>query len=207
MRHVDPPNPPNDWQTLVFDKGCAWLNESTENRNAKRPYPHWRAVRDQIGEAFNSICCYTVVYVPNGVTDHFVPWSKVSGTADAFLAYQWSNIRYADGWINSSKGDQPFPDPFAVEDNWFELQLPSLELHATGKHPPEQQQAIDNLLKRVRNDERVMKVRRLYFAQYKTRERSLKLVDREMPLLGRALRNNPSFLLPEDQVRLQEGTL
>ena len=80
-----------------------------------------------------------------------------------------------------------------------------LELRATGKHPPEQQEAIDNLLERVRDDERVMKVRRRYLEQYKTKKRSLELVDADAPLLGRALRNNPAELHPEDQARIEAG--
>ncbi|MEZ4315588.1 MAG: hypothetical protein R3F14_46835, partial [Polyangiaceae bacterium] len=106
-----------------------------------------------------------------------------------------------------SKNDEPLPDPFDVQDDWFELHLPSLELRETGKHPPELQEAVDNLMKRVRDDERVMKPRRRYLKQYQEGIRSLELIDRDMPLLGRALRANPSFLLPADRARVRAGTV
>jgi len=207
MRYVDAPEAPSEWQTEVLQKGREWLEKSADNRNAERPNPCWGNLRDEIGEAFDFICCYTVVYVANGEADHFEPWAKVRGTQRADVAYEWSNIRYADGWINSSKQSDQLPDPFVVQDDWFVLQLPSLELEATGRHPPEQQQAVDNLLKRVRKDPRVMKQRRRYLAQYRKGIRSLELLDEDAPLLGRALRHHPEHLLPADRARLLAGTL
>jgi hypothetical protein len=208
MRHVDPPSAPWGWQTHVLTAGRAWLNRpGADNRNAKDAKAFWNEYRDEIGEAFGYICCYTVVYIANGEADHFTPWADVRGSRKAHLAYQWSNIRYSDGWINKSKGASTFPDPFLVQDDWFELRLPSLELHATGHHPLDQDDAIRNLLKRVGDDTRVMKTRRAYFRQYKEGVRPIELVDREAPLLGRALRAHPSELLPADFARLQAGTL
>jgi hypothetical protein len=208
MRHVDPPDAPSRWQTDVFEAGCAWLEEpGKDNRNAARPASLWLKCRDEIGENFAFICCYTVVYVANGQADHFVPWDEVKGSPEAHLAYQWSNIRYSDGWINQSKGKDRLPDPFVVQDDWFELHLPSLELRATGRHPADHDAAIQNLLKRVKDDSRVMKTRRAYFRQYKEGIRPIELVDREAPLLGRALRAHPAELLPADLLRFQAGTL
>ncbi len=176
-----------------------------DNRHAERPAPLWRSFRDEIGAAFGYICCYTVVYVANREADHFVPWTKLRGTDQARAAYEWPNIRYADAWINRAKGSTRFPDPFVVQDDWFELLLPSLELASTGRHPPEEDAAIQNLLQVVRSDPRIMKTRRSYFRQYKEGIRSLELVDEEAPLLGRALRAQPDFLNPADRTRLGAG--
>ncbi len=148
-----------------------------------------------------------MTFVANGEADHFVPWDDVRGTRKAHLAYQWSNIRYADGWINRSKGADRFPDPFVVQDDWFELQLPSLELRFTDRVPAEHCDAVRNLMKRVKKDFRVMKVRRRYLDQYLRGVRPIELVDEEAPLLGRALRRNPEFLLPDDLKRHQDGVL
>ena len=203
MRYVAPKPAPWGWRTHVLKKGRDWLNEGNgRNRSAVRPASFWLAYRNQLGEAFDYICAYTAVYVPNGQADHFIPWDAVKGTPRAELAYQWSNIRYCDGWVNQSKGKDAFPDPFVVQDDWFELHLPSLELRATGTHPPHQDAAIKNLLKRVARDERVMKTRRRYFEQYREGIRSLELVDREAPILGMALRANPKYLTPDDRARL-----
>jgi hypothetical protein len=208
MRHVDPPDAPAGWETDVFDAGCAWLSApGTNNRNAERPSALWLKYRDEIGEAFGLICCYTVVYVANGHAEHFDAWENLKGTPQADRVYQWSNIRYADGWINSSKGSDRLPDPFLVQDDWFALHLPSLELRATGKHPPDQNASVQNLLRRVKDDPRVMKTRRNYFRQYQEGKRTIELVDEEAPLLGRALRAHPAHLLPADLLRFQAGTL
>lgn len=208
MRHVDPPRAPHGWQKHVRDQGRRWLNDpNADHRDAERPASFWLRFRDKIGERFNSICCYTVVWVPNGEADHFVPWALVRGTAQAELAYEWSNIRYADGWINGSKGDAVFPDPFVVKDDWFELHLPSLELRATGRHPPTEQPAIDNLLRRVARDPRVMKARRRYLRQYREGDMTLRALEQNAPLLARALRANPDYLSPSDQAQHRAGTL
>ncbi len=198
MRHVDPPTRPWGWQTHVLKKGRAWL-QLPGNRGAQDASPLWRRYRDETAELFGYMCCYTAVTVYNGTADHFIPWSKVRKSQQAHLAYQWSNIRYAAGWINSSKQDVEFPDPFKVDDDWFELHLPSLELRATTKVPPSAKAAVDNLLKRVCDDDRIMRVRREHLAQYRQGLRPLALVDAENPLLGRALRNHPQHLLAADR--------
>lgn len=182
---LNPPKPPKGWQTQVLKKGRKWLNLSSANRGAKSPRPYWLKYRDEIGEKFDYICCYTAVYVANGQADHHIPWAAVRGTRNAHQADQWSNIRYADGWINSAKGSARLPDPFVVQNGWFELLLPSLELQATGRHPPTEQQAVDNLLKLVGKDHRAMKVRNRYFDQYRKGKRPFELVDEDAPLLAR----------------------
>lgn len=208
MRHVARPNRPRGWQTHVLKKGCDWLNEpGTNNRDADRPEDYWRDFREEIRRAFGYICCYTAVYVANGEADHYIPWAEVRGTRRAHIAYQWDNIRYADGWINRSKGSNRLPDPFEVQDDWFELHLPSLELRATGRHPAHLQSAVDALMQRVCDDERVMVTRRHYYRQYKEGRRTIEGVDEDAPLLGRALRANPTELLPADFARLQAGIL
>lgn len=177
------------------------------NRDAENAEPLWRKYREQTIERFEEMCCYTAVWVPNGDADHFVAWARVRGTPQAHLAYQWANIRYADGWINKSKGSAIFPDPFVVQDDWFELRLPSLELHATGKHPPAEHDAIQNLLKRVQKGTNVMRTRRKYFRMYQEGKHTIEAVDELAPLLGRALRANPKFLTAADFARHQAGTL
>lgn len=208
MRNVSRPTEPLAWEAKVRIPGTTWLNIGTgENRNAERPSSFWLKCRQETGEAFRHMCCYTAVYVANGEADHFTPWATLKGTPQAEDAYSWSNIRYCDGWINRSKGASTFPDPFVVQDDWFELQLPSLELRETGKHPPQLSVAMDNLLRRVKDDDRVMTLRRQYFAKYNGGSMSIQLLDSWMPLLGRALRRNPSFLTAGDLALHKLGKL
>lgn len=211
MRRVDPPRRPRGWQTHVFQRGRRWLREwPGDNRCAERPADLWRrpyfrdpsrSWLDVIGESFRYLCCYTATYVPNGQVDHFVPWQAIRGTRRAELAYEWSNIRYSDGWINQSKGGDAFPDPFEVRDEWFELHLPSLELRATASVPDEQRVAVENIMRRIGRDERVMKTRRRYFGLYRRGECSLRFLDEQIPLLARALRRHPQYLTEADRGR------
>lgn len=206
MRRVEPPPEPAAWRVRVLEPGQRWL-ASGDRSKARRPHPCWLACRDAIGESFDFLCCYTAMYVPNGQADHFAPWQRVRGTAEQELAYTWNNFRYADGWINASKGLDRFPDPFIVQDTWFELELPSLVLRATSAIPADQLEAAKRLLRRVGDDERVMKQRRRYLKQYLAEDRSFALLEQDAPLLARALRQHPEHLLPADRARLVAGLL
>jgi hypothetical protein len=65
-----------------------------------------------------------------GTVDHYLCCKNYR-----HLAYEWSDYRFAFSWINSSKGtlDSQVLDPFEVEDGWFEIVLPSLELILTDR--------------------------------------------------------------------------
>jgi hypothetical protein len=53
------------------------------------------------------------------------------------LAFEWSNLRYADPAINSRKGilDDQVLDPCEIEDGWFEVHLPSFQLVSGDRLP------------------------------------------------------------------------
>ena len=76
-------------------------------------------------------------------------------------AYEWSNLRFASAWINSTKGtlDDQVLDPFDLGEDWFEILLPSLQLVLTDKVPPQQRQKAQFTLERLRlqDDERVLR--------------------------------------------------
>lgn len=179
--------------------GLAWLHKSEENPKKKRPKDLWLDFEAQLAAAFDEVCCYTAMYAPGGEADHFIPWSRVRGTHLACLAYIWSNFRYSHNKLNKSKSARAFPDPFIVQDDWFELQLPSLELACTKKVPKEHQAAVDALLEKTRDAPWLMRARRRYFREYRQGACSLGHLDRHAPLLARALRANPVYLHPADR--------
>jgi hypothetical protein len=86
------------------------------------------------------------------------------------LSYEWSNYRYAAGWINSSKKDldDRLLDPFEVEDTWFEIILPSLQLVLTDKVPKEQRLKAQFTLQHLGLDynERILRQREEWFRMY-----------------------------------------
>ncbi len=86
------------------------------------------------------------------------------------LAYEWSNLRFASAWINSSKGtlDDQVLDPLDLGEDWFEILLPSLQLVLTDKVPPQQRQKAEFTLERLRlrDDERVLRQRQQWYQLY-----------------------------------------
>lgn len=122
-----------------------------------------------------------------GTVDHFVSIKENRG-----LAYEWSNYRYASGWINSRKQalrSGEVLDPFHVGDDWFELLLPSLQLRVSERCPPKQRALAENTLVALglRDDERVLRYRREWLVEYERGEIDLDYLARKAPLLARAV--------------------
>jgi len=124
------------------------------------------------------------MFEPVGTVDHFVSWNE-----DRTRAYEWANYRFASGWINSSKQSlraEEIVDPFQVEDGWFEILLPSLQLVASKRLPEEQRVRLDSVLKRLhlRDDERVMRQRREWYRMYESKELTIEGLARKAPLIA-----------------------
>ena len=206
MMHFDPVKEHPDWQTKGSLPGLAWLKA---HPNAERPYDYWtgkdRKFRCYLRDGFKQLCAYTALWTPNGTVDHFIPWETIRGTAQAHMAYEWSNFRYAAGWFNSSRQSTDIPDPCIVQDDWFELLLPSCELVATAQVPSQHQQAAQNVLRWLGTDDRVIDVRTGYFIAYRSKEITLKRLHKWTPLIARALElpKNHYLLHPADLRRLQ----
>jgi len=203
---------PWGWQKHVLNCGRAWLKVAA-NLSAERPRDLWSPYRDRLAAGFGELCGYTVMWTPNGTVDHHVPWVMVKGTAKADLAYQWSNLRYSDGWFNSARGSTDVPDPYTVSDDWFELLLPSLELVATASVPASEVDRVNAALRWLGKDGRVIKKRHALWLAYRSLDpdgtpgMSFAQIERWAPLIARALRNNAKFLHPADRARLLAGTL
>jgi hypothetical protein len=107
---VVPPPEPSGFDADVRQPGNNWL---ASNPNAtSRPPDRWTRFKGVLADGFNNLCAYSAMYEPVGTVDHYVSWDE-----DRTLAYEWSNYRYAAGWINSSKqslkSDQML-DPFEI---------------------------------------------------------------------------------------------
>lgn len=197
---------PRGWQTHALKAGRAWL-KLPGNRNKKRPKDLWSRYRQDLAAGFDELCGYTVMWTPIGTVDHYIPWADVRGTRQAHQAYQWANLRYSVDWFNRDRKATAVPDPYTVQDDWFELLLPSLELVATAKVPVGEAVRVKSALRWLGRNHKILKVRRGYFTAYRSGEMTIEQIDRWAPLLGRALRAKPVFLLAADQARLQAGTL
>jgi hypothetical protein len=182
----NPVDEPADFDAKVRKPGRVWLREHREA--TARPPAYWRQCNTQLARAFEERCAYTAMFLgAPGTVDHFVSIEEDRG-----LAYEWSNYRYASGWINSRKQalrSGQVLDPFHVGDDWFELLLPSLQLRVSERCPPEQRALAENTLKvlGLRDDERVLRYRRQWLVEYELGEIDLDYLARKAPLIARAV--------------------
>ncbi len=167
----------------VEEAGKRWL----ANNPMGRPRDLWSPFKPQLAEAFRDLCAYSAMYAPVATVDHFVSVSE-----DRRLAYAWSNYRYCAGWLNAAKqnlSSKELLDPFAVEDGWFEILLPSLQLVMTDALPKRQRARAETMLRRLHlsNDERVIRQRREWLRMYEDGELTLAGLVRKAPLIALAV--------------------
>jgi hypothetical protein len=79
---------------------------------------------------------------------------------------------------------------FLVEDDWFEILLPSLQLVLTDAVPPEERTRAEFTLQRLhlRDDERVIRQRQQWYQLYLDGEITLTGLERNAPLIARAIK-------------------
>jgi hypothetical protein len=180
----EPAPKPDGFAERVEARGQTWLAANTEGR----PRDYWSEFKPALAEAFRGLCAYSAMYEPVGTVDHFVSCDE-----DRARAYDWSNYRYASGWLNSSKQDlksHQVLDPFAVEHGWFELHLPSLQLVVTDCIPIALRDRAACMLDRLHlgHDERVVRQRREWYRMYQDGELTLDRLAKKAPLIAAAVR-------------------
>jgi hypothetical protein len=186
------------YEAKVRVPGLRWLaqNPSAESKpgepppKTKRPPSYWREVRHELADAFHNRCAYTAMSLfSTAQVDHFV-----SADEDRSKLYEWENFRYCAGWLNSSKKNirsTQILDPLAIEDGWFELMLPSLELRVTDRCPEHLRERAEFMLDRLklRNGPDVRRSRQAWFKLYeRDGPKVLPDLDEWAPLLARAIR-------------------
>jgi hypothetical protein len=186
----------------VRQRGASWLS-----RNPTGDLPsYWREALPDLQTAFSNRCGYAAMHDLNGTVDHFVSRSR-----DRSLAYEWSNLRYAAHWLNASKGDRDgIIDPFEVQDGWFEVILPSLQLVISDSAPANVRQLLETTLERlpIGHDERIIRQRRAWLKEYEEGNVTLEGLRRFAPLLAAAVerdeaskRSKPGKAAPANRPR------
>ena len=163
--------------------GKAWLLANPTGR----PKDLWSPFRPQLASAFENLCAYSAMIDLVGTVDHFVSCNE-----DRNQAYDWANYRYSSGWLNSSKTRlraAQILDPFQVENDWFEILLPSLQLVLTDRLPHGIKPVAEFVLKRLhlQDDERVIRQRRAWYEMYQNSKISLSGLADVAPLIARAV--------------------
>jgi hypothetical protein len=179
-RVVEPPE-----FATTRERGNTWLTRNLTSPD--RPPAYWRDFSMDLGRGFHYLCGYMALWTTDGTVDHFV-----SVDEDRSRAYEWDNYRYVAGWVNSSKQNvvsTDLLDPYEIEDGWFEILLPTLELVLTSKVPPDKRARAERTLARlpIGRDGRAIKRRAVYYEEYQKREIGLDEIRRRAPLLAAAI--------------------
>lgn len=184
MIGVRPADEPERFDAACRRPGNEWL---AANPSASRPRPLWRAFTHDLAQAFEHRCGYSAVRIQSGDVDHFQSWKHHRA-----LAYEWRNYRYIDGRLNAKKqaADAAVLDPFEVEDDWFELLLPSLQLRATDRVPEHLRARAAYTLRRLGldHDERIVAYRAQWYCMYHCGKLSLDGLADVAPQIARAVR-------------------
>ena len=162
--------------------GNLWL----KSNNTERPSDRWTPFRNNLADGFNNRCGFGAMWISSGTVDHFVSCDE-----DRSKAYEWKNYRYVEGWLNSSKkkhASGELLDPFEVQDDWFEVELPSLQLRLTDAVPMNIRDRAEYTITRLplRDDERVVRQRRAWLKMYEDGA-PLEIIRAKAPLIARAI--------------------
>ena len=179
-------NTPEGFDTKVKAPGEAWLKK---NPKAKRPKPLWVPFTTALSDGFSKRCAYAAMLDPTGGTvDHFLSFKNYP-----HLAYEWGNYRFASGTLNASKqnADDAVLDPFEVEEGWFEIMLPSLQLRITDKVPSALREKAEFTLKQLKlqDGERIIRWRKSWYDMYLNGQLNLSGLRVVAPLLAAAVEN------------------
>jgi hypothetical protein len=181
-----PPEPP-EFDARCRQRGLRWLRENPPETRKRVP-SFWTAFGSHLAAASEHRCYWLAMSIPNGQVEHFVPQSKVTGTPDEHLIYEWRNYRWALDAINTSKGTADVLDPFEVEEGWFEISLPDLQLWVTPKTPSDRRQLAEFTIQRLKlNGDMAIRIRARIFDDFAELGRTLDSVQREAPLIAHAI--------------------
>lgn len=183
IRVPSPVAEPSGFDARCRNRGNAWL---AANPNSNKYPNHWRMFEDDLGRGFSYRCGWTAMWIDHGTVDHFLP--KTDSLHRAQI-YEWSNYRYASGSVNSSKREFAVLDPFEVQDTWFEVMIPSMQLILTAAVPPQIRPLAEETLRRLKlvNGTKVRRSRVHWYEQYRTGKIDHRSLHDHAPLVDRAV--------------------
>lgn len=169
---VTPQQAPSNFDEAVKNPGIAWLNEKGITLDQRAPKgtkfeDFWTGCIDFAHSTYRGICAYQGVHLELATSevtiDHYQ--SKMSRPD---LAYEWSNYRLASLGLNRIKGEKAVLDPFAVEEDWFFLELVSGRIFANPDLPLARQALIQGTIAKLGLDNaRCRHMRAEHFKNYK----------------------------------------
>jgi hypothetical protein len=180
--------PPN-FDARCRKRGGTWL---ASNPVYKRPKDYWSEFEPQLRTAFLDLCGYCAMVTLKSQVDHFVPVAVLKKASKDKDAYEWKNFRYGEGVINQRKSNHIILDPFKVQDNWFEILLPSLQLVLTSSVPITQKKLAEFTIKRLglRDSEVVVRYRKKFFDLYCDHKLDIDGLEELAPLVAAAVKRD-----------------
>jgi len=177
---------PRNFDTRCRKRGRAWL---AENPDYVRPKDYWTEFEPDLREAFDGLCAYCAMRIMKGQVDHFRPVAVLKEEGNVESAHEWSNFRYGEGQLNGKKWKHIVLDPFDVQDGWFEVHLPDLQLVATNAIPEEVRELATFTIKKLglRDGEVVVRYRRAWFEMYRQGKLTLEGLSEVAPLIALAV--------------------
>jgi hypothetical protein len=190
---------PSNFDVDVATPGNQWLRDNPVPIPKQRPPAHWKKVKTTLRKNFGSLCGYTLMHEMRGTVDHYISWNS-----DRNKAYDWDNYRFCAGAVNSSKGnaDDSVFDPYDIEFEWFEIQLPSMIMQVSATAPPHIKDKLEFTLGRlpISDTDEVIDYRAEYYKGYKDGEMTLTWIAKKVPVLAASIRAwesvNPGQPLP-----------
>lgn len=194
MIPVARPEEPPAFDEMCRKRGKEWLAQNSDTHPHRLPL--WREFAAALRDGFGGRCGFTAMYVPRGTVDHWI-----SVDSDRSLAYEWTNYRFVDGAVNSAKKpswEGRLLDPFEVQDDWFEILLPSLQLVIAGNLDAATRARAEFTLEKLhlRDGEDVIRQRREWLELYEQGELQLSGLFKVAPLLARAVARRDGLPLP-----------
>ena len=161
MIRIAPPAEPPAFHALCRVPGNAWLATHATGRRDL-----WTQFQPDLAAGFADRCGYKAMWDSDATVDHYL-----SIKHHRPLSFEWTNYRYVSGSINSSKGthDTAVLDPFCVQDDWFEVDLLTMQLLPTSAIPTAEQTRADFTLQqlKLRDGTKVKRQRRKWYDQFK----------------------------------------
>ncbi|MDR1922820.1 MAG: hypothetical protein LBQ66_00480 [Planctomycetaceae bacterium] len=160
---------PSHFDKKVRQPGLVFLRECPKPRPKDwSKHDYWRKISDDLYERYKGICAYTgMMFITrrgksannnsdnaHRSVDHFRPKSRCP-----LLAYEWNNYRLTTQKTNRHKADDDnIIDPFLVQPEWFNLDIPTCLIKAGTNVSDEERSQIEytiNVLKLNDDDEYV----------------------------------------------------
>jgi len=156
---------PAEFNEKCRKEGKKWFKKKPTSEKFPN---HWRQFQPELAEGFKDRCGWWAMRIADGHVDHYQSKSK---KGNRNLVYEWSNYRYIAGTVNSSKRtlDDQILDPFEIQDGWFEVLLPSMQLVTTAALPASLLAKANLTMVKLHldNGTKVRRVRKLWYKDYK----------------------------------------